>query len=252
MGDIIHYEKNTNPGIYYKLVSHDTETVTLESPFGERHEVTWADAKDNYTKTTMSNSNAIADNTPDDDFATTTFGPLERAPMRLIGIAGQARSGKDTLADYLLDNLGDVWCRSSFANPMKQMLDAIGVDCSDSNKDSIDPTFGVSVRHMMQTLGTEWGREIIDKDIWIKSFSRSSEGENIIVPDVRFENEAELVRANGVLIHLVGRGGISGNHISEKYIPFKEGDIVIDNSRDLDWMISQTVGNNLLNDAIFF
>ena len=53
MGDIIHYEKNTNPGIYYRLVSHDTETITLESPFGERHEVTWADAKDNYIKTTI-------------------------------------------------------------------------------------------------------------------------------------------------------------------------------------------------------
>lgn len=250
MGDITHYQKNGH-SIYYKPVAHDTETITLESPFGEKTKVSWVALKDNYTKTTMSNNKAIASNTPD-DFATTTFAPLEKAAMRLIGIAGQARSGKDTLADYLLENLGGEWQRSSFANPMKQMLGAIGVDCSDANKDNIDPTFGVSVRHMMQTLGTEWGRGFIDKDMWVKAFSRGAEGKNIIVPDVRFENEAELVRANGVLIHLVGRGGISGDHVSEKYIPFKEGDIVIDNSRDLEWMISQTVGNKLLNDAIFF
>lgn len=250
MGDIIHYERITNPGIYLRPVKHDTETITLESPFGQHIKISWRELKEEFTKTAMSGSRASE---PDDgDHATTTFAPLEKTPMRLIGVAGQARSGKDTLADYLLENLGGEWQRSSFANPMKQMLGIIGVDCSDENKDNIDPTFGVSVRHMMQTLGTEWGRGFIDKDMWVKAFSRGAEGKNIIVPDVRFENEAELVRANGVMIHLVGRGGISGGHVSEKYIPFKEGDIVIDNSRDLEWMISQTVGNKLLNDAIFF
>ena len=252
MGDIIHYEKNTNPGIYYRLVSHDTETITLESPFGERHEVTWADAKDNYIKTTMSNSNAIADNTPDDDFATTTFGPLEKAPMRIIGIAGLARSGKDTLADYLLDNLGDAWRRSYFSNLMKQMLGAIGVDCSDAAKDLPKNQYGVSTRHMMQTLGTEWGREMIHGNIWVDAFARLNAGKCVIVPDVRFENEAELVREHGVLICIEGRGGIEGGHISERKLQYDDRDIYIDNSRDLDWMISQIIGNKLLNDAILF
>lgn len=250
MGDIIIYTLNSNPSTRYRIVYSDTEGVMLQSPLGSNKKISWRELKEEFTKTTMSGSRASE---PDDgDHATTTFAPLEKAPMRLIGIAGQARSGKDTLSDYLLENLGGEWQRSSFADPIKQMLGAIGVDCSDANKDNIDPTFGVSARHMMQTLGTEWGRELIDKDIWIKSFCRINGGRNIIVPDVRFEDEAELVRANGVLIHLVGRGGISGGHVSEKYISFKEGDIVIDNSRDLYWMISQTVGNKLLNEAIFF
>lgn len=170
--------------------------------------------------------------------------------MRLIGIAGQARSGKDTLASYMLDNLDDTWLRSSFADPMKAMLSAIDVDTSDEAKDLPSNQYGLSTRHMLQTLGTEWGRDRNGNNFWIDVFARSNAGKCVIVPDVRFDNEAELVRANGVLIHLVGRGGIEGNHVSENAIEFKPGDIVIDNSRDLAWLHGQVDGNAVLGDFI--
>lgn len=172
--------------------------------------------------------------------------PPNTGKMRLIGIAGPARAGKDTLASYLLDNLSDDWSRSSFADPLKDMLRAIGVDCSDDKKAVIDDSYGATPRHMMQTLGTEWGRQTIDNDIWVKAFARLNAGKCVIVPDVRFENEAELVRKHGVLIHLTGRGGIEGNHVSENAIEFKPGDIVIDNSRDLAWLHGQIDGNAVL------
>ena len=181
------------------------------------------------------------------------MGPYEEkpsTPMRLIGIAGPARAGKDTLASYLLDNLSDDWSRSSFADPLKAMLSVIGVDCSDDAKAVIDDSYGVTPRHMMQTLGTEWGRHMIDGDMWVKVFARLNAGKCVIVPDVRFENEAELVREHGVLIHLVGRGGIEGNHASENPVEFKPGDIVIDNSRDMAWLMSQVDGNAVLADFV--
>lgn len=170
--------------------------------------------------------------------------------MRLIGIAGPARAGKDTLCSYMLDNLDGIWLRSSFADPLKEMLRAIGVDCSDDKKAVVSDDYGVTPRHMMQTLGTEWGRQTIDNDIWVKAFARLNAGKCVIVPDVRFENEAELVREHGVLIHLVGRGGIEGNHVSENAIAFKPGDIVIDNSRDLAWLHGQVDGNAVLGEFI--
>lgn len=199
------------------------------------------------------------DDTFNDDTVAQTFGELDTrysrvkldaGKMHLIGIAGQARAGKDTLASYILDNLSSDWSRSSFADPMKAMLSVIGVDCSDDNKDKIDDRYGVFVRHMMQTLGTEWGRHMIDGDIWVKAFARLNAGKCVIVPDVRFENEAALVREHGVLIHLVGRGGIEGNHVSENAIEFKPGDIVIDNSRDLAWLHGQVDGNAVLGEFI--
>lgn len=171
-------------------------------------------------------------------------------PMRLIGIHGPARAGKDTLCSYILDNLDDIWLRSSFADPIKRMLEAIGVDCSDEAKAVIDERFCYTPRHMMQILGTEWGREMIHGNIWVDAFARLNAGKCVIVPDVRFENEADLVREHGVLIHLVGRGGIEGNHVSENAIAFKPGDIVIDNSRDLAWLHGQVDGNAVLGDFI--
>lgn len=216
----------------------------------------------------------VIDDTFNDDTPAQTFGDIEfhegkkymtRVPnlwrrdekkvgisskMRLIGIAGPARAGKDTLASYLLDNLSDDWWRSSFADPLKAMLSVIGVDCSDDAKAVIDDSYGTTPRHMMQTLGTEWGRNLIDSDIWVKAFARLNAGKCVIVPDVRFENEAALVRKHGVLIHLVGRGGIEGNHVSENAIEFKPGDIVIDNSRDLAWLHGQVDGNAVLGDFI--
>ena len=216
----------------------------------------------------------ITDDTFNDDTPAQTFGDIKfhkgkkymtRVPnlwrrdekkvgisskMRLIGIAGPARAGKDTLASYLLDNLSDDWTRSSFADPLKAMLSVIGVDCSDDAKAVIDDSYGVTPRHMMQTLGTEWGRHMIDGDIWVKAFARLNAGKCVIVPDVRFENEADLVREHGVLIHLTGRGGIEGSHVSENAIEFKPGDIVVDNSRDLAWLHSQVDGNAVLGDFV--
>lgn len=187
----------------------------------------------------------------DDKTVTCDFFSLsDDTPMRLIGIAGPARAGKDTLASYLLDNLSDDWSRSSFADPLKEMLRAIGVDCSDDAKAVVNEDYGVTPRHMMQTLGTEWGRHMIDSDIWVKAFARLNAGKCVIVPDVRFENEAALVREHGVLIHLVGRGGIEGKHVSENAIEFKPGDIVIDNSRDMAWLHGQVDGNAVLGEFI--
>lgn len=187
----------------------------------------------------------------DDKTVTCDFFSLsDDKPMRLIGIAGPARAGKDTLASYLLDNLSNDWLRSSFADPLKEMLRAIGVDCSDGKKAVVSDDYGVTPRHMMQTLGTEWGRNLIDSDIWVKAFARMNAGKCVIVPDVRFENEAELVREHGVLIHLVGRGGIEGNHVSENAIAFMPGDIVIDNSRDLAWLHAQVDSNAVLGGFI--
>ena len=187
----------------------------------------------------------------DDKTVTCDFFSLsDDTPMRLIGIAGPARAGKDTLCSYMLDNLGGVWLRSSFADPLKEMLRAIGVDCSDDAKAVVSDDYGVTPRHMMQTLGTEWGRHMIDGDIWVKAFARLNAGKCVIVPDVRFENEADLVREHGVLIHLTGRGGIEGNHASENPIEFKPGDIVIDNSRDLAWLHGQVDGSAVLGDFV--
>lgn len=173
------------------------------------------------------------DNTFDDGIESQTFGELPMQKMKLIGIAGKARSGKDTAAQYLLNKLGADWYSASFADPMKEMLNVIGVDTGDNFKDLPVNQYGVSTRYMLQTLGTEWGRNLIDSNFWVDVFANMNAYQCVIVPDVRFENEADLIREFGFLIHIKGRGGIDGDHVSEQALTVKPGDIVIANNGTL-------------------
>jgi len=158
---------------------------------------------------------------------------------KLIGIHGLAHSGKDKVGKYLLGELEADWKRGAFADIIKDMLAVMGIDCSDESKDTVDPYYEAPVRKLMQTLGSDWGRDMIDEDIWIKAFKKANPSGNFIMTDVRRENEAAFVRENGVLIHLTGRGGIDGSCKSEGGIEVKEEDIVLDNLGSLESLQSQ-------------
>jgi hypothetical protein len=128
--------------------------------------------------------------------------------MILIGICGKARSGKDSATEYLVEDRG--FARYSMADPIRNMLSQIGVFYdTDSEKESPHKALGKSPRQMMQTLGTEWGRDCVDKDIWLKlgqeavskAALRSYPG--VVIPDIRFQNEANWVKENGTLIQIV-------------------------------------------------
>lgn len=152
----------------------------------------------------------------------------------IIGIHGLARSGKDEVGRILLSNMGEDWDRGAFANVPKRMLNLMGVDTSDEAKDKDDPYYGVSVRKMMQTLGTDWGRSL-DEDIWIKAFAKLYPKGKYVITDVRMENEAKFIRDNGgIVIHVKGRGGIETTHSSEAGIEVKALDIVINNTGTLE------------------
>lgn len=164
----------------------------------------------------------------EDDIDLQTFGELPR--IRAIGITGPARSGKDTTADYLLGKLGPRWSITSYAEPIKKMLEVIGVDCSDDAKETIDPRFGVTPRFMMQTLGTEWGRGMIKNSMWEDIVEEKIAISPRIVKDVRFDDEADQCRGHGIVLHILRRGGIPGQHRSEAGVQFGEGDVDIHNS----------------------
>lgn len=154
---------------------------------------------------------------------------------KVIGIAGPARCGKDTVADLLLARHPG-WRKASFADPIKEMLKA-GLGLSDDqlwgeDKDWVDMRYGLSPRYMLQTLGTEWGRNLVHRDLWVLAMEQHI-GNGLIIPDVRFPNEAAFVRKHGVLIHITGRGGIDGDHVSEAGVPACPSDLFVYNAGDL-------------------
>lgn len=151
---------------------------------------------------------------------------------KLIGLIGKKGSGKDTAA-AVLEAHG--FQNVKFAGALKAMLHTLlayqGADETTCRR-MIDgdlkevPTpllGGKTPRFAMQTLGTEWGRELIGADFWLSTaMTRAATGDTVIT-DVRFPNEVEAVmNSGGTVIRLLveGRtvfegGGEGEGHASE-------------------------------------
>lgn len=118
----------------------------------------------------------------------------------------------------------------------------LGIDMSEpywqARKEEIVPAFGKSPRQMMQTLGTEWGRELVDKDLWLTLAKNKlyQQGRGMVVADVRFENESAFVRnMGGIVLHVEREQAAAVNaHASESKLIQDPSDYVIDNSGTLE------------------
>lgn len=168
--------------------------------------------------------------------------------FHLIGFTGKARCGKDTAGDYLIKRHN--FTRYGFADPLKRACsEMFGVPINhfydDEFKEEVIPFWGYSPRQMAQLLGTEGGRELFDKNIWVKRATQSfydeaasEEFRGMVLTDVRFENEANWVRDNGGLLVHVWRNGIKEvtAHSSEDGVEIKDNDMVIENNDSLDFL----------------
>lgn len=164
--------------------------------------------------------------------------------VQLIGITGPAGSGKTSLADCL-EGLG--FRAYSFAGPLKMMLtqipgmEKVNGDDREWKEQELHP-YGKSPRKFMQTLGTEWGRQMIHEDIWVMMMDQKIRNKvdmriskRFCFPDLRYPNEVKWLRENGgFVIHLKRDSLIRVNpHSSEIPLPYEQGDVGIDNNGPL-------------------
>ena len=141
--------------------------------------------------------------------------------MGIIGLVGFIGSGKGTVADILVNQHG--FKKESFANGVKDAIapifgwnrDWLEGDTPESRKWREEPDewwseqLGreITPRLALQLMGTECGRNVFHKDIWIHSLLRRlSSLENYVIADVRFPNEIDAIRKAGGLVFRVRRG----------------------------------------------
>lgn len=155
--------------------------------------------------------------------------------LTLIGLTGPAGAGKDTVARFMCQRFGFV--SASFAAAPRAMLEAllshVGADHAylfePTLKEQKIPGIGASYRQLMQTLGTEWGREQIDPEIWVRALQCSlgllkdafaPVHDRIVITDVRMPNEAEMVEGAGGLLVAITRPQAAAvrPHSSESHI----------------------------------
>lgn len=158
----------------------------------------------------------------------------------LIGIAGKAGSGKDTLGKYIEEHYG--YKRESFARPLKEALNTMfGWTMEQWNdrawKETILEGFSVSPRILAQTFGTDWGRETIDPNLWLKLLSRKMKFPCVIT-DVRFPNEAKFIKENnGLVIKIFRTVSPVAGHPSE-VLDF-EADVLLNNSGSISELFTE-------------
>lgn len=150
----------------------------------------------------------------------------------IIGFTGHKGSGKDTAAEALV-GLGFV--NMKMADPLKDMLRALGLSEREIEGDLKEEPCAIlcekTPRYAMQTLGTEW-RDMIGRDLWSRIWStRAMSEDNVVCTDIRFQHEAEAVRALGGRIIRVERPGLvlDLSHSSEREMLSIQPDAVIVN-----------------------
>jgi hypothetical protein len=139
----------------------------------------------------------------------------------IVGLCGAIGSGKTTAAKHLVDARG--FERVRFAGPLKNMMKALGLTYDEIDghlkEEPCELLGGKTPRHAMQSIGTEWGRELIDPDLWVRAWKRNAQlatSFHIVADDVRFPNEVDMIRSMGGKIIKVERPGVGlDGHISE-------------------------------------
>ena len=166
----------------------------------------------------------------------------------IIGLAGYAGSGKDTLGRALVTAYG--FERIAFADKVKELALKIDPTICDNEtfSDGVDvPLSWVveregwetakrspQVRELLQRIGASV-RDTIDPDAWLDAATRDMlYGKNYVITDVRYPNEVEYVRDMGGVIWWVKRDGIGpvNSHESENSISPSDADLIVDNTEN--------------------
>lgn len=135
-----------------------------------------------------------------------------RFKHKIIGISGNARSGKDTLGRNMVSILSDSGIKAktfSFAHELKKSVDdflieQLGISAFTEDSDE---------KKIIRPFLVNWGTEIMrkkDSEHWIKSIEKKLSEDCVnIITDVRFENELDWVKEKDGLSVFLSREGIS-------------------------------------------
>lgn len=158
--------------------------------------------------------------------------------MKLIGISGKKLSGKDALCNAIIGQTPVSAVRIAFADALKE---EVSLACSVSL--SFIDQYKAQFRPMLQWWGTDFRRHFQGDDYWVrKAVSKLVEAADagvglVIIPDVRFQSEAAVIKQIGGCLVRIGRPTqLIDDHPSE---------IDLDNYKGFDHLV---INNGTLKD----
>jgi len=149
----------------------------------------------------------------------------------IIGLSGYAQSGKDTVANILVENYG--YKRIAFADPIRDLIyemdplipKGYGNNIINYRLQDMVDTYGwdrlkvefPEVRRLLQDTGVG-ARKVFGDKFWIyQALSDVAPQDKVVVSDVRFENEAKWIQEFNGQIWRIKRLGTdaTNDHVSE-------------------------------------
>ena len=169
---------------------------------------------------------------------------------KIIGLGHYSRTGKNTLANMLEDELryrGIQARQVSFARRLKDVCYELykwaGVlpgsyyetDEGAAERNTKIPALGMNVVELWIKVGNMF-RDEIHPDTWLNSALATTSKHTLIVTDVRFENEAEAIRdRGGSLIKVVRKGVLPRDSVSDRELLYYEHwDLTVENDGTLE------------------
>lgn len=94
----------------------------------------------------------------------------------------------------------------------------------------------ITMRRMMQLLGTDIIVDHVDRDYWIKCIESEVRvwGLDVVIPDIRQEHEIEYARKHGLMFFVYRDTKMCDNHITERGLTPLEHEPIIHNDSTLD------------------
>jgi len=159
----------------------------------------------------------------------------------IIGLSGYAQSGKDTVAQVLVDNYK--FTRISFADPIRTLLYETNPMLKEGYRvqglvdgygwDKVKVEYP-EVRRLLQDLGIG-ARKVFGDDFWINQALKNIGFGNYVITDVRFKNEATAIWSMPGKIWRVTRPGVTAvnAHVSETQMDDYPVDHFVKNDGDV-------------------
>ena len=176
--------------------------------------------------------------------------------MKILGICGKKRSGKDTAGEYLIQKYGYV--RYAFGDPVKDvcrvMFKFTEEQLYGDKKEVLDPRWGITPREAFQKIGTDFGQHFLHKiipdltgevrmrrfwtkhfELWLDEQMKTNPEIKVVITDVRFKHEVKLIKQlGGVVLKIERDTKVNDSHISETEVENIGANTVIENNGTLD------------------
>lgn len=184
----------------------------------------------------------------------------------IVGLCGHAGVGKDSAISYVIKecNAGSM----AFASPLKKIAQIVGFSYDQLTdrklKETPDEFWGISPRQFLQMCGTEMFRKVWREDVWVEIAKRTilntrGATQVIFVTDVRFPNEAKMIKDIGGIIVKIERPdnplAIDTQHTSESLVDTLPVDLRINNtcksSEEWSWKFTKELIQFIQYDAFY-